>query len=344
VVGGSDVLDEALEVLSDRAPDFENGNTNHAPMVAETLVKLGYGEQVPGWIDAYRRDVPVRPGERPALRGDWAQALGRLDEWPAWVSLFRRELAEAPWTQVLDVWSGRLAAGLSGEATHGLIRTAHAARGLEAAVTPPRLNELADALAYWAASYHAFPSRVSMAGRGLPLDAALESVPRLDPDRSGNIDQTLRRLDDMPEAAGLIDLLAFGEDPLADLSALTARFAGVYLANAASPRLVFAVVHAVTGPSAVRLLAPHISTSNTRLLLRHAWEAAAAMYAVYGRERDFAGSEPETTDTQVLIEASVENGATHAIKFVEACLREYAVSPQPVYLAAAADASWRVSS
>ena len=43
--------------------------------------------------------------------------------------------------------------------THGIIRCGHAARALDDAVTAPRLGELADALAYWAARYRTIYSR-----------------------------------------------------------------------------------------------------------------------------------------------------------------------------------------
>ena len=335
------VLDEALEALSDRAPDFSNGNTNHAPMVAETLVTLGRSDVVLRWVDAYRRDVPERPSERPSVGADWREALGRRDLWPEWVSLFRRELSEMPWQQALDKWTGRLAAGLSGEATHGLIRTAHAVRALELGASPLRLNELADGLAYWAAGYHAFRA-VPASNQAYGLDEALARVPMLAPDRSGNIDQTLRRLNDMPEFAPVIDSLAISDDPLADLSDLTRRFAAVYLANADDPGATFAVVHAVTGPSALRLIAPYVSEANQRLLVRYAWQTAAAIYAVFARERRAARGDAGAAARPLLIEAAVENGAAHAIKFVEACLREYETKADSVFLAAAADAAVRL--
>ena len=47
----------------------------------------------------------------------------------------------------------------------------------------------------------------------------------------------------------------------------------------------------------------------------------------------------EQLDTSVedLIDSAVATGDEHAIKFTEACLREHALNPKPVYLAAARD-------
>jgi hypothetical protein len=42
--------------------------------------------------------------------------------------------------------------------------------------------------------------------------------------------------------------------------------------------------------------------------------------------------------TEDLIDRAVASGDEHAIKFTEACLREHALSPQPVFLTAVAHA------
>jgi len=338
----TDVLDEALQAIALTAPDFDDGNTNHAPMVAETLDIIGHGDRILAWIDAYRRDLGERPVERPPLTGEWRSALGQPRLWSEWAAFFRAEIAERGWRDVLEAWTARLAPGLSGAATHGFIRTAHAVRGLGRAETQPRLNELADALAYWAATYHAFGSTTTDLLH-FSLEDSLARVPDLNPDTSGNIDEALRQLDDSREFAPVVNLLHTGTDPLADLSALTERFAGVYLGNAQDPTRTFAVVHAVTGPSALRLLAPHVSKSAQELLLLYAWQTAAAIYGVWGKNRGAAEVSVVSTSIEELTEASVANSAAHAIKFVEACLREYEHNPAPVYLAAASDAAGRLT-
>jgi hypothetical protein len=43
-----------------------------------------------------------------------------------------------------------------------------------------------------------------------------------------------------------------------------------------------------------------------------------------------------------LVERAIATGDEHSIKFVEACLREHALNPKPVYLAAARDAVARL--
>ena len=56
---------------------------------------------------------------------------------------------------VVEVWVPRLMPALRTVLFHGAIKTAHAVRAIDAVDTPPRRGELARALGYWAARYHA---------------------------------------------------------------------------------------------------------------------------------------------------------------------------------------------
>ena len=48
-------LDDALEILAPYGIVLKNGNSNHAPMVAEALCAMGRPEAVLPWIDRYRQ-------------------------------------------------------------------------------------------------------------------------------------------------------------------------------------------------------------------------------------------------------------------------------------------------
>ena len=112
----------------------------------------------------------------------------------------------------------------------------------------------------------------------------------------------------------------------------------------ANPKGVIAFVHTVTAPSALRLLAPYLSDADARLAARYAWQACAAIYAWYSTPPppSTADLTPPTEDSEALLDRAVAAGGAHTIKFTEACLREYALNPKPVYLVAARDAAERV--
>lgn len=338
----SDALDEALLMLHRTGPEFGGGLSNHGPMAAEALVALGRGADVLPWVRAYlpRLEPPPAPWQ-PIAAGDWRAALGDERHAADWPAFFERELRERPWTDVLDTWVGRLAPGLAAAAAHGVLRTAHAARALAARDTPERRAELGAGLGYWASTYQALPQpRVARASREAgtprPLTEALRGLPSLPGTghREGLISDGLRALDAFPEfaeAAEAVDL----DGPLqAVLSQACLAFTRAYLAD--QGRELFAFIHAVTGSSAVRLLAPHLSPATQRAALREAWRVGAAVYAAFGSAPPRAvGDHPP--QPQALIDAAVGTGDEHAIKLTEACLREHAVLGEPDFLHAAQD-------
>jgi hypothetical protein len=338
-------IDEALDILHRTGPDLVNGNSNHGPMAAEALCALGRPDAVLPWLEKYKSRFQDRPPTRtPLAPGDWQASLGDRSRSADWVAFFDRALAEAPWQTVLQTWVPRLAPGLWAAATHGVIRTGHAVRSLAASTTPQRLHELAEGLGYWAARYQVLPGRPSgQHTRYLPSEA-VQYVRRIhgpDFDASGSITRQIKGLDDWPEFATAVDLAGTTGDLAWFLSDLTETCAGIYLAN---PQGLIAFVHTVTAPSALRPLAPYLTDADARLAARYAWQACAAIYAWYSTTPPPATAEltlpPE--DPEVLIDRAVVAGGAHTIKFTEACLREYALNPKPVYLVAARDAAERV--
>lgn len=338
-------IDEVLDILHRTGPDLVGGNSNHGPMVTETLFVLGRPDSVMPWIEGYKSRFQDRPPTHsPIPREGWRESLGDRSRSADWVALFDRELADAPWQAVLKGWVPHLAPGLWAAATHGLIRTGHAVRSLAAGETPPRLHELAEGLGYWAARYQALPGRPSGRQSGHSPREAVQYVGRVhgpDFEASGGISQQVKGLDDRPEFATAVDLVDTAGDLSWFISELTETCAGIYLAN---PKGLIAFVHTVTAPSALRLLAPYLTDADARLAARYAWQACAAIYAWYSTTPPPSLSDltPPREAPETLIDRAVVAGGAHTIKFTEACLREYALYPKPVYLVAARDAAERV--
>ena len=173
-----DTLDEALVELAPFGPDLRNGNTNHAPMAAEALCALGRHDAVYPFLERYRAELlPMPPTTERIDPAHWRVALARPERAGDWSAFFAEELASAPWREVLDRWTGRLAPGLSAAATHGVIRVGHAARGLAARESPARVRELADALGSWACTYQELPTARRRRCQTLAPTDAFASVP-----------------------------------------------------------------------------------------------------------------------------------------------------------------------
>ena len=118
-------LDEALERLSGYDIELKNGNSNHAPMVAEALCAMGRPQAVMPWIARYEERLLRRPAAGGPIRtGTWRGALGQRDRFADWAEFFGEELRQARWPEVLDRWTGRLTPGFCAAATHGVGRSA----------------------------------------------------------------------------------------------------------------------------------------------------------------------------------------------------------------------------
>ena len=162
-------IDEMLDTLSFAGAEMVNGNANHGPMASEALFALGRDEAVLPWVEGYRNRLVDRPFPSLAIpRADWVEYLGARDRLGDWIQFFERELAEMPWQEVVRQWVPRLAPAIMSAATHGLIRTSHAARSLSSVETPQRKYELAQGLGYWAARYYTLPGEPSVANAGQP--------------------------------------------------------------------------------------------------------------------------------------------------------------------------------
>ena len=339
---GADAMEEALELLEGTGPEYDGGLSNHGPMAAEALVALGRPEAVAPWVERYRRGLEAHPpGTRAISRDGWREALGRYDRVGDWIVFFGRQVEEQPWREVLAEWVPRLSPGVIAAAFHGVIRTGHAARSLATAETPARRRELAEGLGYWAATYEALPESARPAAKAhRPSETIAEVVP-LPADRriaSGNITDRLAPLGRFPPFAGVADMVDPSGDASAFLSDLTGTFAAVFLANV-PPGSWITYVHAVTGPSAIRLLLPHLDAASRRSLLRYGWQGAAALYVASGGKAPAApAGKGVAVSRDDLVDRAVATGDEHAIKFTEACLRENAVRTNAVYLAAAAAA------
>lgn len=338
-------IDEMLDLLSFAGAEMVNGNANHGPMASEALFYLGRDDAVLPWVDEYKKRLMYRPSPSLAIPPEgWREYMGVRERLGDWVQFFENELSETPWQEVVRQWIPRLAPAVMAAATHGLIRTSHAVRMLSSGETPQRRYELAQGLGFWAARYYTLPGSPSPTNAGHTPKSALDRVERLHDlsfDGMGSISEQIQGLEEHPEFAPVINLADAGGDLSRFISGLTETFAGIYLA---SPKNLVAFVHTVTAPSALRMLTPYLDEHDSRAAARYAWQACAAVYSWYATvpAQDNSGRGAPAEDRDELIDRAVAAGGAHSIKFTEACLREYALNPNPVYLVAARDASERV--
>lgn len=328
-------LDEALEALAGYDIALKNGNSNHAPMVAEALRAMGRPQAVIPWVSRYKERLLSRPAAGDAVRAEtWRSALGQRERFADWANFFGKELLQAPWPEVLDRWAGRLMPGFCAAATHGVIRVGHAVRSLSVSETPWRRRELGDALASWAATYRELPSSDRLTDRPMAPREAIAKVPVIAPHQRrnlGNITASLAMLDDFPEFAPVLGLIDVGGDIETLLAELTEIFARIYLTNAHDVLTTIIFIHGITSLTALGGIIPYISETTARSALRYGWQTGCALYACFSTRAMAEDMEPSTQDTQTLIDRALVNGDEHVIKITEACLRRDALVPLPAY-------------
>jgi hypothetical protein len=340
------ILDESLHRLAGTGPEWGGGLSNHGPMAAEAMVRMGRANEVEHWVDGYLPRLEEAPRPSARITDDtWRDALGdgkRVADWEAYLGA---QLADEQWRDVLARWWPRLVPGLAASATHGIIRTSHAARSLagdEAAnggPAPERTAELARGLAYWAATYLVLPGAPRPSGQLAPA-AAIDSLPRRDtPPGRGLITQVLRDWlsDDaeLPRAVAALRPPRHVQQGLLDLSS---GFARQFLRYGHLAPI--GMLHAVTAPTAARSVLPLLPAEAAGDTYDRLWQLGAALVSAYSSgatARPFPAGQPPAADD--LADRAIVTGDEHAIKLTEACLRLHAEQQDPLLLHAAALAS-----
>jgi hypothetical protein len=346
-------MSEAYERLEGLG--YERGEmefANHGPMGAEALAALGFGDQVPSWVEDYKHRVTHHDPPEPRFRLDpsdeqsWREALGKFERAGDWEELFARQLADRPWRDVLSKWWPRLLPGLMAGLTHGMIRTAHAVRCMVATDHPEKLalQELSRGLAYWAARYRPLPGRVELTGDQTVAGtvAALARIGRDAAPPGGS------RLAGLPDSPGYSAALT-GLRPLdagRRLSEMTTTFAGVNMSHPDGPPVP--LIHGVTAPAAMRIALAQLPDDQHAISIAAMWHVHVALLLMFTND---TGTEAQSLadashamlpSWQELFERAIVHGDEHVIKFTEACSRENAIQPDPRFAAAVQAAQRRI--
>lgn len=342
----TDALTDALERLTGYEYLDGVGFACHGPMGAEALSALGYDDLIANWVETYKAKHP--PIEAPPVGArlnatdetSWRPALGDLQRVSDWAAMFTGELQDQPWESVLRQWLPRLLPGAAGGLTHGLLRTAHGARALQAVDSPPQplLDELAKGLALWAGFFKTLPGRPDLSGTAT-LTAAIAGLPRPDdpwtPIEAGG----MTRFGELTGFADAVQALGAPADADEALSDLTSAFCRVFLV--APDVISMPLVHLVTPTAAVRALMPYLPELSAEAVYAQFWQISAAItcgftpHQISEQQLVSSRGDLEPPPPSELGARAAEHQDPHVVKFTEACLREHALRPDAVYLHAA---------
>jgi len=329
-----DQLDKALEILKNYGPEFGGGLSNHGPMVAEALFTLKRYDDIIPWVENYKINLEEHPKTKEAITvNNFSEELSNYHRIGDWIAFFDSQLKSMEWTMVLTDWLPELIPGLLAGATHGLIRTAHAIRSFKRSESQQRIHELAEGMGYWAARYRTLPTKDTKSEGLLPSEAIkkVKLLPENMRVHAGYIIDGFKPLEKFPDFAEVINYIDVSIDPSFIISNLTETFAQVYLANAGNVKLIVTFIHGVTAISALRFLIPYLAPRVINKALKYAWQAGAAIYSAWGKTYRAKIKEDEVSSLKELIDGAVVTKNVHAIKFTEACIREYILNPKNIY-------------
>lgn len=338
----NDLFDEALQKMSDIAP-----LGNHGPMAAEALVALGESKRLPTFVNNFLTEFSnTFPSKKQKIEENkWQDFIGKGEYITDWTVFFEQEVSKNDWKNLVSKWSNRLAPGLSASATHGLIRTGHAVRSLKTKVTDLRKRELAQAFGYWAAQYQEIPTSNDKRNLRLDLPDAIAKIPILPPRKfiqKGNIMLELRNLNDFKEFTEVTNFIELKGDPEILISNLTEAFSIAYLERITQRNLI-RLIHIITSLASIRSLLSLVPDKTKEKMLFYGWQAGAGLISISGENKKNEFDLSQEVNQRELIQKAVESNEVHAIKFTEACLREYKLSPKSSYLLAAKDAVDRLT-
>lgn len=321
----SDLLDESLTRLHGTGPEFQGRLSNHGPMVVEAMVRRGHGDDVEPWLNWYISRLDTLPASAEGISGtNWIDALGDPERLGDWIAYFDDQLSESSWNDVLVQWWPRLLPGLAASATHSVIRVGHAVQALrEEAPGQVRVDELAQALAYWAGRWLPIPGRPVARG-SMDVASALTKLPRLadDDEAFPELVSRLGSLEQWPTSIAELRPAADADDARQLLRDIVTEATLYYGSRERGDEIM--LVHAATAPNAVLRVLPSLPIDQWLASQEAAWSAAAAVVTMYdGALRPSDGRPAPVRSADDTFALAVEHGDEHVIKFADAALDVY---------------------
>lgn len=299
-------LNSLLDDGASLSPEYGDGLSSHLPMALTALQRLGAdARRLRAFAARYTQEKALQPAPPPQTwpAGDaWQGRFGDITAWPAYRGLFRVWIAYEGIGDMLAQVLPALMRGCGGAAFHGLLRTAYALQARHA-------DELADALAYWAARWMDLGTPApggtvadpAVLLRGLVLPRSNEPL----------IAQRMHTASKRRAFAPAANALRIDAKTLPRIARLAARL------HARSGN--FTILHVVTSAQALQVLLPWLAPDDAGPAVACYWRAVVAGAAASGIDMDALGRAPTPRPWDELVAAARASDDDHLIKLVDAC-------------------------
>ena len=326
-------VDRIMPEMAAYGSEFAGTYANHAPMVLVALDRLGGSEARLHEFFAHYRDLkqllPFVPEVVPVDAGNWQECIGRREREADLRIFFAGEVERLGVKGALAAYLPRLAPGVGASAFHALMRLAYGLIRMDRA-------EIANALAYWTATYLELPPAT---GAPPVTDDPAEVLRRVAaiPELQGLpvrelIWHNIRQFAEIPQFAPVVDWLAIGPDTQRRMAAAAlAVFAG---------SMGFCALHGVTGMHWMRIVLPYCPTPE--VLLRSFWTCIAGAMGEMGFPRIPDAEELEvwrhipTPPWEEIKAAAIKSNDEHDLSLVFSASEEEKVYGDPLYRLVAA--------
>lgn len=307
-------LDDVLDRLAPMSPEYAGELSDHAPMVAESLDRLGRLDALAPFLDAWL----------PKLRRWGDQPEPAIAAYPALRDAARVDIEKDGAPAAVRAWFERAGEGVAGAAFHGVIRIAHALTGLGRSDSDARRDELARALAY-------AETRATCIEVGAPHEETrpfadvLRGIAILPPPTKtgpGLISTALEeRVAEHPTFARDAASFTLADDSADALRELRALAIDVFLRGAYPEARTFTMLHAVTGMDACARIAGDLAPPAAARMAAAAARALLAMRVAFVGAYPGREPEPATARFEALTGRAVATLNDHAIKLAATLAR-----------------------
>ncbi len=316
-------LHQLLQQCAQQEPEYRGGLSSHLPMALTALARMGATDaRLRQYaLDYSQRLSPLASAPVPVpVPQTWQHLRGRIEAYPQLLAYFQQQLKQQPQQpqqhpeQLVRHYLPQLMPGLGGAAFHGLLRLAYA-------MLNDCPEEIAAALAYFAARYLPLGQRLPQTGQFGSPQQLYQSLAGIDPalPPADLIFQSMQSASELPDFAAQVASVRLDQDTLAALAHAAVK---LFLVKGN-----FVALHMVTACHALRLLLPYLDDPLEQAV-PWLWQAqVAAFYAGKLGCQAVSGVAllPDSAGTDI---GDVQSFAAkhakddHSIKMVFTCLEE----------------------
>ncbi len=327
-----------LEKASLYLPTYQNGMSNHLPMVLIALSRIGakvsdikkfYAQYIDKLIL-----IPDNGDNIAAITHDnWRIYLGSNEYYKAYSSYFSEECQQLGHTVFLNQYIGLLANGIGSGAFHALIRLGYALDLYNDNETLG-MSEIVASISYWASHYLNIGNISDVIRYSGPEQAfnhlyeqCKESVIKASHD--GLIYQRMQSAAaQYPQLAELVTRFVMTSNTLTELNALALK--SHIQCN------TFETLHLITASHALQLVMQQLSEGEKEIVANAFAYHFASVYLAIGLPQlaelnSDEYQQYEQLDWQPLYQQAIESGNDHTIKLLYSCNQHYQRESQPIY-------------